>query len=279
MTMQRLLLTILCCAIGLSACKQGEQRAGGPTQAPSPPKSAVQPTPPERYKTPEELMQQHRAEQAQGVSLRKLIRGDTTRRWIALTFDDGPHPEYTPKIIQILERYKVRATFFVVGKMAEKYPELIRLHQKAGNEIGNHTYNHVNLTRLNRDQIAAEIEKCGEVIRAITGQTPYLFRPPGGDYNRTVAEVAASLGYWMVLWTDDPGDYADPPEKILQERLFSGISNGGIILLHDGVPETIDLLPKLIERLKAEGYEIVPVGEMIKASNNHQRTPTPHQLR
>ncbi|MEN3001930.1 MAG: polysaccharide deacetylase family protein [Armatimonadota bacterium] len=224
-------------------------------------------------------MQQHRAEQAQGISLRKFIRGDRTRRWIALTFDDGPHPEYTPKIVQILERYKVRATFFVVGKMAEKYPELIRLHQKAGNEIGNHTYDHVNLTRLSRDQIAAEIERCGEVIRAITGQTPYLFRPPGGDYNRTVAEVAASLGYWMVLWTDDPGDYANPPEKVLQERLFSKISNGGIILLHDGVPETIDLLPKLIERLKAEGYEIVPVGEMIRASNNHRSTPTPHRLR
>jgi len=223
----------------------------------------------EAYKSPADLLAQDIAEQRQNIALRKLIRGDTKRRWIALTFDDGPHPNYTPKIVAILRQHNVRATFFVVGKMAEKYPNLVRLLQASGMEIGNHTYDHVNLTKLNEGAIAAEIERCGEVIRRITGSQPTLFRPPGGDYNPTVARVAERLGYWMVLWTDDPGDYAQPPESVLRRRLFTNISNGGVILLHDGVSETVNLLPQLIENLHKEGYEIVPVGEMIP------KPPTP----
>ncbi|MCX7992493.1 MAG: polysaccharide deacetylase family protein, partial [Fimbriimonadales bacterium] len=226
---------------------------------------------PETYKSLSDLQSQHDAEIEQNIAVRKLMRGDPKRRWIALTFDDGPHPDYTPRIVEILKRYKVHATFFVVGKRAEKHPELIQLLHESGEEIGNHTYDHVNLTKLDSEAIAEELEKCGAVIQRITGKTPTLFRPPGGDYNHTVAQVAESLGYWMVLWTDDPGDYANPPKGVLAERLFSQISNGGIILLHDGIPETLDLLPRLIEYLQSKGYEIVPVGAMIPA----QESPSP----
>lgn len=219
----------------------------------------------EVYKTVEELLAQHRAEQTQGITFRKFMRGDPRRRWVALTFDDGPHLQYTPRLVQLLRQYNVKATFFVVGKMAEQYPDLIRLLQKEGHEIGNHTYDHVNLTRLSAEEVAAEIERCGRVIYQITKQTPSLFRPPGGDYNQTVARVAESLGYWMVLWTDDPGDYTKLAEPILQQRLLSHISNGGIILLHDGGPETLEILPKLFEYLRARDYEVVPVGVMIKS--------------
>lgn len=221
---------------------------------------------PEHYKSPDELMVQHRSETQAGIYLHKIIRGDSARRWIALTFDDGPHPDFTPRLIQILSRYQVHATFFVVGKMAEKYPSLIRALQAAGHEIGNHTYDHFNLTQLSEAEIEYELNKGGAVMQDITGQTPILFRPPGGDYNEKVAKVAQKLGYWMVLWTDDPGDYANPPEVVLEDRLYSRIGNGGIILLHDGVQETVDLLPQLIERLQKQGYEIVPAGAMMKVN-------------
>lgn len=231
----------------------------------SPPVSRNQSIP-EHYKSPDELMAQHRSETQAGIYLHKIIRGDSARRWIALTFDDGPHPDFTPRLIEILNRYRVRATFFVVGKMAEKYPSLIRALQAAGHEIGNHTYDHINLTKLPEAEIEYELNKGADVVRDITGQKPILFRPPGGDYNEMVAKVAQKLGYWLVLWTDDPGDYANPPEAVLEERLYSRIRNGGIILLHDGAQETVDLLPQLIERLQKQDYEIVPVGAMMKAN-------------
>lgn len=221
----------------------------------------------EVYKSVPELLAQHQAELARRLRYRKLMHGDRTRKWIALTFDDGPHPEYTPQILSILKEYHVRATFFVVGKMAEKYPDLLRQQAEAGHSIGNHTYHHVNLTRIPPTDVAAEIKACGEVIQSITGKTPHLFRPPGGDYDRNVAEVAEALGYWIVLWTDDPGDYAKPPEKELRQKLFSRLGNGGIILLHDGVTETLELLPDLIEYLKSQGYELVTIDDMLPTTS------------
>lgn len=261
------LLPLLITGLFLSDCGKRSQTSQSTTLA-----REVQSLPsPEAYKSPTELEAQHADEQAHGVVLRKLFRGDTKRRWIALTFDDGPHPQYTPRIVEILRQHKVHATFFVVGKMAKQYPQLVQLLQQSGNEIGNHTYDHVNLTRLSDEEIATEIETCGQVVRSITGKTPTLFRPPGGDYNQEVASVAERLGYWMVLWTDDPGDYASPPKSVLEERLFSSISNGGIILLHDGAPETLELLPKLLERLREQGYEIVPAGKMIPSTSSPSR--------
>jgi peptidoglycan/xylan/chitin deacetylase (PgdA/CDA1 family) len=260
-------LLFLTAGLFLSDCGKHSR----PSQSTTPAREVQSLPSPEAYKSPTELEAQHADEQAHGVVLRKLFRGDTKRRWIALTFDDGPHPQYTPRIVEILRQHKVHATFFVVGKMAKQYPQLVQLLQQSGNEIGNHTYDHVNLTRLSDEEIATEIEKCGEVVRSITGKTPTLFRPPGGDYNQEVASVAERLGYWMVLWTDDPGDYASPPKSVLEERLFSQISSGGIILLHDGVPETLELLPKLIKWLQEQGYEIVPAGRMVPPpSSPHQ---------
>lgn len=220
----------------------------------------------EVYRSVPELLAQQQAELARGLRYRKLMHGDKGRKWIALTFDDGPHPQYTPRILSILKEHHVRATFFVVGKMAEKHPDLLRQQMEDGHSIGNHTYHHVNLTRIPPTDVAAEIKACGEVIQSITGKAPHLFRPPGGDYDRNVAEVAEALGYWIVLWTDDPGDYAKPPEKELRQKLFSRLGNGGIILLHDGIAETLDLLPDLIGYLKSQGYELVTIDDMLSTT-------------
>jgi peptidoglycan-N-acetylglucosamine deacetylase len=211
-----------------------------------------------------ELLAQHQAELRKGLWWNKLMRGDPDRKQIAITFDDGPHPAYTPRILDILKRYDANATFFLVGEMAEKYPDLVRAEVAAGHSLGNHTYHHVNLTKIPEEYVATEIKACGEVLRSITGRAPHLFRPPGGDYNAAVAATAAALGYTMVLWTDDPADYASPGEKVIETRLLSRIGSGGIVLIHDGIQQTVDVLPQILSVLKKRGYDLVSVDEMME---------------
>lgn len=215
------------------------------------------------YKTVPDILLQDHDELVRGLRFHKFIRGDANKKQIAITFDDGPHPAFTPKLLDILKQYNVKATFFLVGMMAEKYPDLVKAEVAAGHDVGNHTYHHVNLTKIPVGNVAAEIKACGEVIQHITGDAPHLFRPPGGDYNRQVAETSEALGYIMVLWTDDPGDYASPGMKAIQMRTLDRVANGGIILIHDGVQQTVDVLPLILDYLKKKGYEVVTIDELM----------------
>lgn len=218
----------------------------------------------EVYKSTLELVAQHQTELMRGIRYDKLMRGDTRRREIALTIDDGPHPVYTPKLLQILQQNGVHATFFVVGEQAERYPALIRAEVAGGHAIGNHTYDHVSLIKIPPEYVDTEIKACGEVLMQITGQAPHLFRPPGGEYNKAVAESVEALGYKMILYSDDPGDYAQPGTSLIETRTLDTISNGGIILLHDGSKQTLDILPKIIQRLKARGFQFVTIPQMLQ---------------
>ena len=197
------------------------------------------------------------------LSRQQLRRGDVTRKMIALTIDDGPHARFTPQLLAVLNKYHVKATFFLVGKMAEKYPDLVLEEVADGHAIGNHTYHHVDLTTIPAVDVATEIKACGEVIKHITGKAPHLFRPPGGDFDFQVTTASAELGYTTVLWSDDPGDYASPGIPVITTRTLDHATNGGIILLHDGVQQTVDALPTIIESLRARGYEFVTVDEMM----------------
>jgi peptidoglycan/xylan/chitin deacetylase (PgdA/CDA1 family) len=226
----------------------------------------------EVYKSVPELVAQHRDELAKGVRYHKLMRGDETTKQIALTFDDGPHPQFTPKLLAILKQQGVKATFFLVGEMAEKNPGLVRAEAAAGHDLGNHTYHHVDLTKIPSGQVATEMEACGDVLRDILGKPVDLFRPPGGDYNQQVAEVAEELGYTITLWTDDPGDYASPGAEVIATRTLHRAGNGGIILLHDGVQETMDVLPQVIQALKSKGYTFVTIHEMLSQRQERRRT-------
>jgi peptidoglycan/xylan/chitin deacetylase (PgdA/CDA1 family) len=218
----------------------------------------------EVYKSALELSAQRQTELLRGVRGDKLLRGDPRRREIALTIDDGPHPVYTPKLLQILKQSGVHATFFVVGEQAERYPALIRAEVAGGHAVGNHTYDHVSLVKIPPEYVATEIQACGDVLTRITGQIPRLFRPPGGEYNQGVAETVEALGYKMILYSDDPGDYAQPGTGLIETRTLDTISNGGIILLHDGSQQTLEVLPKIIQRLKARGFQFVTVPQMLR---------------
>lgn len=217
----------------------------------------------EVYRSVVDLMAQRQLDSRSGLICPTLMRGNPHRSQIALTFDDGPHPGYTLQILRILKQYDVKATFFLVGEQAERYPGLVQAEVAAGGCIGNHTYHHVSLTKIPPVYAADEIKACGTVLRHITGTAPHLFRPPGGDYNSHVASAAAALGYTMVLWSDDPGDYASPGARRIERRTLRRATDGGILLLHDGIQQTVDILPSLIEDLRRSGYEFVTIDQML----------------
>jgi peptidoglycan/xylan/chitin deacetylase (PgdA/CDA1 family) len=217
----------------------------------------------EVYKSGIELAAQDQTEALRGIHVDKVLHGPSGRHEIALTFDDGPHPDFTLRILQILKQNNIHATFFVVGEKAEQYPDLIRAEVSAGDPIGNHTYDHVSLVKIPSDYVATEIKACGDVIQNITGKKPTLFRPPGGEYNKGVADTVASLGYRMILYSDDPGDYAQPGTQLIETRTLDTIHDGGIILLHDGSPQTLTILPQIIQHLKTRGFHFVTIDQML----------------
>jgi len=226
----------------------------------------------EVYRSADELKAQRARELRKGLRYDELAHGNPRLRTIALTFDDGPHPQFTPQLLKILKQYDVKATFFVVGEMAEKHPELIRAERAAGHLVGNHTYHHVNLTKIPVLEIATEWQACQDVIRSITGETMRFARPPGGDYDGDVVRAAMGLGLITVLWTDDPGDYASPGGRTIAKRVLRRVGNGGIILLHDGVQQTVDVLPQLLDYLKGRGYRFVTVDEMWSETTGRPRS-------
>ena len=219
------------------------------------------------------IFAQDRDERRHGRRLAKIVHGDPDSPEIALTFDDGPHRAYTPRLLEVLRREHVPATFFLVGFQAEAQPDLVRSIAADGHEIGNHTYHHVSLPKIDVISAADEIKACGKVIQRITGRAPHLFRPPGGQYTPEVQQVAEALGYTNVLWTADPGDYASPGTQTIFDRTLRGTRNGGILLLHDGIDQTIDVLPTLIEALRAKGFRFVTVDELLKRA----RASTPQR--
>ncbi len=186
---------------------------------------------------------------------------------IAITFDDGPHPKYTPEILDILAEYDARATFFLIGENAEKYPELLARILREGHEIGNHTYLHADLRKTSSAKIKEEILCTERIILERTDQRPKLLRPPGGLYDKHVCEAAQALDYEVILWTIDTLDWSHPSVEEIVEKVEANIKSGDIILCHDfiggGSTPTPDALRRILPDLLREGYEFVTVSELI----------------
>lgn len=228
------------------------------------PSTSLQGKPEGRYLSVAEIKAKHEYEQERGIKFDKLVRGNPKQKIVALTFDDGPHQDKTQKLLAILKQENVKATFFVVGKMVDKHPELVQQQDAEGHEVANHTYNHFRLPTLPVEQIEAELRNGAQAIMRATGSPTRLYRPPGGEYDDDVIAVTKRIGYVMALWTDDPSDFANPGQTKIEDFVLQRISKGGIILLHDGVQQTLDVLPDLIRRLKAQGYRFVTCSEMAR---------------
>ncbi len=178
---------------------------------------------------------------------------------VALTFDDGPDPANTPRILRILRRHEVKATFFVVGQEVNKYPDLVRREFRQGHMVANHSYTHRNLTTLTEDEVRRELQDTNAAITVVGVPRPNLFRPPNGVTNDAVAGMASSLGMTQTLWAVDGYSYEKvyPPASAqeLCEAVVRGVSPGAIVVIHDGgTLYTDDALGCIIRRLKAQGY-------------------------
>jgi len=181
----------------------------------------------------------------------------------ALTFDDGPYPGYTEKLLEILDYENIKATFFLVGKRIAEYPELARLICSKGHEIGNHTYNHLNLTRLSRDEIFSELNTTREIIRQSCNFDTELARPPGGQINARTKNIMREAGYKTVMWTILPGDHIPgKPVTDIVAKVTANVNNNDIILMHMGQEHTLKALPVIIKQLKLKKIEFVKVSEL-----------------
>ncbi len=181
---------------------------------------------------------------------------------VALTFDDAPAPALTD-ILKVLSRRKVKATFFVIGAQAQRYPELLKSIVLQGHELGNHSFSHIFDDSKSLEKLIEDIQKCEKVVFKITGRIPLYFRPPGGFLNNLVKEACGRTGYSILMWSLDTRDWAlsDCQEQIT-ENLLTQLSPGDIVLLHV-VPQTASLLDEMIEAIQERGYQILPLGDLL----------------
>ena len=186
---------------------------------------------------------------------------------IALTFDDGPHPVYTPEILDILAKYDVKGTFFVVGSNMEAYPEIVCQTVEAGHEIGNHTYTHLSASKAKEKALSEEIEKTHDNILQICDYETRIFRPPGGVVSKELKKAVSRLDYKIILWNIDTKDWAHNSVKNITSNITDNIKSGSIILFHDYIFQnspTAEALDVIIPKLKEEGYTFVTVSELIE---------------
>lgn len=183
--------------------------------------------------------------------------------WIALTFDDGPHPQLTEKLLNLLAAEHVPATFFVVGKMADRYPYLVQEIAAGGHEVSNHSYTHPRFSSLSPQDALNELSHTRSVIRRLTGKDTTYYRPPGGHYSMAVARAAAHAGYHMVLWSTLTKDVEGASPALIERRILRGAQDGGIVLMHSGMRNTMQALPEVIAALRAQGYQFVTVSTLL----------------
>lgn len=192
------------------------------------------------------------------------------RKSVALTFDDGPHPLITPWILDELDKEGVKATFFLVGKQATLYPELVGEIRRRGHQIGCHSYAHYSLRNFSAQECEQDLVKCRLALREACGETVTLFRPPGGYCDATVRAAAGALGFTTVFWSCNITSYPGREGRHIAAELARQSADGGIILLHNGEDETLDTLPYLIPELRRRGVTFVTLSPELAASNGHE---------
>lgn len=186
---------------------------------------------------------------------------------IALSFDAAWGNEDTQLLIDILNQYNVKATFFLVGDWVDRYPESVKQLYDAGMEIGNHSDNHAHFTKLSSEGITADVSACNEKIKAITGAAPTLFRCPYGEYDDHVVSAINNMGMQVIQWDVDSLDWKELSAEEIYERVTSRAAPGSICLFHNAALHTPEALPSIIECLLSEGFSIVPISQLIYTEN------------
>lgn len=216
---------------------------------------------------------------SQNVSVSNSVNGkelpvycvETSEKKIALTFDAAWGNEDTKKIMEILKKHDVKVTFFMTGGWVESYPEDVKAILAAGHDLGNHSENHKNMSQLSDEEKKEELLKVHQKVQELTGYEMYLFRPPYGDYDNAVVNVAKECGYYTIQWDVDSLDWKDYGVDSIIKTVtqHKHLGNGSIILCHNGAKYTAQALDLLIATLKNEGYTFVPVSELIYKEGYH----------
>lgn len=195
-----------------------------------------------------------------------VVRRGKAEGKIALTFDDGPHPRYTRQVLEVLREYGVKATFFLIGKCAADNPEIVKEIAQDGHELANHTYSHTFLKDLTLAACCKEVNDTARVLQEITGDTPHLFRPPGGSYSDAKLSAISEMGYVSVLWSKDTRDWTCPSVDTVVARATKELVSGDIILFHDGGGNsnpTPQALRQILPIILKEGFTPVTVTELL----------------
>lgn len=188
---------------------------------------------------------------------------ETDEKKIALTFDAAWGNEDTAKILEILKKHNIHVTFFMTGGWVENYPDDVKAILADGHDLGNHSENHKNMSQLSDGECKEELQKVHDKVKSLTGYDMFLFRPPYGDYDNHVITNAKSLGYYTIQWDVDSLDWKEISAGEILKRVSGNVQPGSIVLFHNAAKHTPEALPQVIEYLLSEGYEIIPVSEIL----------------
>jgi len=191
----------------------------------------------------------------------------TNLPYIAMTYDDGPHPQNTPRLLDILRERNIKATFYVIGRSVNLYPQLTRRIVAEGHEIGNHTWTHPNLKTLSNADVRKELNRTRDIIVSTCGVKPRTMRPPYGALRQDQrAWIYKEYGYPTILWSVDPEDWKRPGISVVTSRIVNNTRNGGIVLAHDLHKPTIDAMPGTLDGLLRKGFKFVTISQLLALS-------------
>ena len=204
----------------------------------------------------------HLGAENEGVLATAQVQKDTQQetKKIALTFDDGPHPQYTPEMLAALKDRDVKATFFLLGEEVEKYPEIVEEIYEQGHLIGNHSYKHEQLSKLSMKQACEQVNRTNELICDVTGTYPSYIRPPFGDWHE---KLDCDVNMVEVLWDVDTLDWSSQNHAQIVNKVLKNVQENDIILMHDGYETSVTAAEEIIDTLKKQGYEFVTVDEIL----------------
>jgi peptidoglycan/xylan/chitin deacetylase (PgdA/CDA1 family) len=199
---------------------------------------------------------------------------------VALTFDDGPHPELTPKLLDHLKKRNVRATFYLIGRNVTAYPEIVRRMVDEGHEIGNHTYSHPALSKMSASRVKSELDRTTAAIREAAGVTPATMRPPYGATNTALnRRIKEEFGMPVIMWSVDPQDWRYRNASRVSSHIISNAKSGDIILAHDIHASTIAAMPAVLDALLGKGFQFLTVSELLDKEGVFQKpTEKPAEL-
>ncbi|HYE69257.1 MAG TPA: LysM peptidoglycan-binding domain-containing protein [Anaerovoracaceae bacterium] len=194
-----------------------------------------------------------------------IYKGNPSNKMVALTFDATYGDNQTYRLLKTLRDNNIKATFFLSGIWLINFPQLVRAIAAEGHEIGNHSYTHPHMPQIPLSQVNNQILRTDALIKNISGLSPYLFRPPYGEYNQAILNTLASLGYIPIMWTIDSLDWKNPGVDQITSRIVDNIEPGAIVLMHQASAQTAEALPAIISRLKEQGYRFGTVTQVLDA--------------